>query len=172
VRRGERFGKTADEIRGASTAWRLVVLLNQFRSIGTRDAGHPLERSRTKQCEVPTISARKGRNTHRGRKRVADAIRIVPIAGGKPVPPPNGNLLYFVYLPPGITFVQGGARSCQAFCGYHDAIDSTIFYAAMPYPELRRLPRAALGVGCTHGDELPRVVRGNHGRGARYGLVR
>lgn len=56
------------------------------------------------------------------------------IAGGGPVPKPGPNVLYFVYLPPGITLVQGGARSCQAFCGYHDSIGSTIFYAAMPYP--------------------------------------
>lgn len=56
------------------------------------------------------------------------------IAAGGPVPKPGPNVLYFVYLPPGITLVQGGARSCQAFCGYHDTIDSKIFYAAMPYP--------------------------------------
>lgn len=56
------------------------------------------------------------------------------IAGGKPLPPAGSDVLYFVYLPPGITLVQGGARSCQAFCGYHDSIDETTFYAAMPYP--------------------------------------
>lgn len=25
-------------------------------------------------------------------------------------------------------------RSCQAFCGYHDAINRQIFYAVMPWP--------------------------------------
>ncbi len=30
--------------------------------------------------------------------------------------------------------MQGGSRSCQAFCGYHDAINNHTFYAAMPYP--------------------------------------
>jgi hypothetical protein len=30
--------------------------------------------------------------------------------------------------------VQGGSRSCQAFCGYHNDIGGTIFYAVMPYP--------------------------------------
>jgi hypothetical protein len=49
-------------------------------------------------------------------------------------PQPSSNLLYFVYLPPGVSVVQGGARSCQAFCGYHNDINGTIFYAAMPYP--------------------------------------
>jgi hypothetical protein len=48
-------------------------------------------------------------------------------------PKPNANLLYFVYLPPGVTVVQGGSKSCQAFCGYHDQINGQIFYAAMPY---------------------------------------
>jgi hypothetical protein len=56
------------------------------------------------------------------------------IAAGAPVPKPGPDSLYFLYLPPGITLVQGSARSCQAFCGYHDSIGSTTFYAAMPYP--------------------------------------
>ena len=30
--------------------------------------------------------------------------------------------------------VQGGAASCQAFCDYHNATSSGIFYAVMPYP--------------------------------------
>jgi hypothetical protein len=49
-------------------------------------------------------------------------------------PQPNPNTLYFVYLPPGISVVQGGSRSCQAFCGYHNDINGQIFYAMMPYP--------------------------------------
>jgi hypothetical protein len=49
-------------------------------------------------------------------------------------PQPSANTLYFVYLPPGVAVVQGGSRSCQAFCGYHDNINGRIFYAVMPYP--------------------------------------
>jgi hypothetical protein len=49
-------------------------------------------------------------------------------------PPPSANTLYFIYTPPGVAIVQGGARSCQAFCGYHDDIGGKIFYAAMPFP--------------------------------------
>ena len=49
-------------------------------------------------------------------------------------PPPNRNMLYFIYLPPGVAVVQGGGRSCQVFCGYHDAINGKIFYAVMPWP--------------------------------------
>jgi hypothetical protein len=60
------------------------------------------------------------------------------IAAGGAVPPPGPDQLYFVYLPPGTAVVQGGARSCSAFCGYHDAIaggaSGEIFYAVMPYP--------------------------------------
>jgi hypothetical protein len=50
------------------------------------------------------------------------------------LPKPGENLLYFVYLPSGVTISQGGDRSCQAFCGYHNDIGGEIFYAAMPYP--------------------------------------
>jgi hypothetical protein len=56
------------------------------------------------------------------------------IAAGGGVPKPSANMLYFIYLPPGVTLTQGGGRSCQAFCGYHDQIGGTTFYAAMPYP--------------------------------------
>jgi len=50
------------------------------------------------------------------------------------VPKPDANTLYFVYLPPGTVVVQGGSRSCQAFCGYHDTFGSGIYYAVMPFP--------------------------------------
>jgi hypothetical protein len=50
------------------------------------------------------------------------------------VPQPSANSLYFIYVPPGVRVIQGGAGSCQAFCGYHDDISGQIFYAVMPYP--------------------------------------
>jgi hypothetical protein len=50
------------------------------------------------------------------------------------LPQPDANTLYFLYLPPGVAVVQGGGRSCQAFCGYHDNVNGQIFYAVMPYP--------------------------------------
>jgi len=50
------------------------------------------------------------------------------------VPKPDANTLYFIYLPPGTAVVQGGSRSCQAFCGYHDTFGSGIYYAVMPFP--------------------------------------
>lgn len=50
------------------------------------------------------------------------------------VPPATANLLYFIYLPPGVKLIQGGGSSCQTFCGYHNDIAGQVFYAAMPYP--------------------------------------
>jgi hypothetical protein len=56
------------------------------------------------------------------------------LATNSALPKPGGNMLYFVYLPPGVSVSQGGDRSCQAFCGYHNDISGQIFYAVMPYP--------------------------------------
>lgn len=56
------------------------------------------------------------------------------IASNKAFPQPSANTLYFVYMPQGVKVVQGGASSCQAFCGYHNDINGQIFYALMPYP--------------------------------------
>lgn len=55
-------------------------------------------------------------------------------ATGKAVPKPTRNTLYFIYVQPGVRVVMGGSASCQAFCGYHNAIGTTVFYAVMPYP--------------------------------------
>ena len=50
------------------------------------------------------------------------------------LPATNANTLYFVFLPDGVTVVQGGSSSCQAFCGYHDSFRNGVYYAVMPYP--------------------------------------
>jgi hypothetical protein len=55
------------------------------------------------------------------------------IASNKTFPKPGANTLYFIYVAPGVKVTLGGSASCQAFCGYHDAINSKIFYAVMPY---------------------------------------
>ncbi len=49
-------------------------------------------------------------------------------------PRPTPNTLFFIYLPPGTSVAQGGARSCQAFCGYHNDIAGQLYYAVMPFP--------------------------------------
>jgi hypothetical protein len=50
------------------------------------------------------------------------------------LPTPTPNALYFIFLPPGVRVSAFGGVSCQAFCGYHDAIQNQIFYAVMPFP--------------------------------------
>ena len=49
------------------------------------------------------------------------------------LPPNDPNMLYFVYLDPGVVSVMGGSKSCQSYCGYHNAVGA-IYYAVMPYP--------------------------------------
>jgi hypothetical protein len=49
-------------------------------------------------------------------------------------PAATSNTLYFVFLQPGVNVTQGGGASCKVFCGYHEAIGSSVFYAVMPYP--------------------------------------
>ena len=56
------------------------------------------------------------------------------IKNNSSVPKPDADTLYFIYLPPGTAVVQGGSRSCQAFCGYHDTFGSGVYYAVMPFP--------------------------------------
>lgn len=56
------------------------------------------------------------------------------ISSNPAFPQPGPNTLYFVYLPPGVAVTQGGGRSCQVFCGYHNDINGQVFYAVMPYP--------------------------------------
>jgi hypothetical protein len=68
---------------------------------------------------------------------VSDA-RIQQALGGwidaGTVPGPTADSLYFIYLPPDVSVTQGGSRSCQAFCGYHNATAADVYYAVMPYP--------------------------------------
>ena len=56
------------------------------------------------------------------------------ISANAAFPKPTPSTLYFLYFPPGVKVIQGGAASCTAFCGYHNDINGQIFYAAMPYP--------------------------------------
>ena len=49
------------------------------------------------------------------------------------VPKRTASSLYFIYLEPGTVSVMGGSKSCQNYCGYHDAVGA-VYYAVMPYP--------------------------------------
>jgi hypothetical protein len=57
------------------------------------------------------------------------------IGGNQSFPQPDGNTLYFVYLPSGVTVTLQGSQSCSAFCGYHDAFSTQTYYAVEPYPD-------------------------------------
>ena len=59
---------------------------------------------------------------------------LAQLIGAGTVPSPTANTLYFVYLPPNVSVTQGGSSSCLAFCGYHNATGSDVYYAVMPYP--------------------------------------
>ena len=56
------------------------------------------------------------------------------LAGNKAFPQPGKNTLYFLYLESGVTVTMGGSKSCSSFCGYHNNIGNSTFYAVMPYP--------------------------------------
>lgn len=59
--------------------------------------------------------------------------RLKAWIAAKTVPKTTKNTLYFVYLEPGIVSVMRGSKSCQNYCGYHDAVGK-VYYAVMPYP--------------------------------------
>jgi hypothetical protein len=94
------------------------------------------------------------------------------IAHNQGVPHPTPNTLYFVYTPPGVRIVQGGAASCTAFCGYHNDISGTVFYAAMPYPGCSGCLGGLTVLDAPDLDQLPRTVRGDHRPNPRPGVVR
>jgi hypothetical protein len=87
-----------------------------------------------------------------------NAIRIMlqhELGGNVGIPAPTPTSLYFVFLPPGVSVAAGGDRSCQAFCGYHDHVETQILYAVVPYPNcsgcLGNLPALdALTSVCSH----------------------
>jgi hypothetical protein len=55
------------------------------------------------------------------------------IANGT-VPPWDENTLYFIYIGNGVKVTMGGSASCSSFCGYHDSIGNSNYYAVMPFP--------------------------------------
>jgi hypothetical protein len=80
---------------------------------------------------------------------VRDAI------AARSLPDPTPNTLYALFLPPGVTVELQGSRSCRAFCGYHDAIDGSVFYAILASPDCTgcgggRPPLEALTITSSH----------------------
>lgn len=68
----------------------------------------------------------------------------------KTVPKNTKNTLYFIFLDPGVISIMGGSKSCQNYCGYHDAVGS-VYYAVMPYPTC---------AGCLGGMTAPDALTG------------
>ncbi|GAA2143598.1 hypothetical protein GCM10009760_30190 [Kitasatospora kazusensis] len=104
----------------------LLDMLGEYRDVNGLQVGHGSHIGRA----VVTTPAPKHVVTDAGIQHL-----LQQELGANPAfPAADTETLYFVYLPPGTSVVQGGSRSCQAFCGYHNDIGGQIFYAAMPYP--------------------------------------
>lgn len=58
---------------------------------------------------------------------------------------PDANTLYFIYLPPGVVSTLNGQRSCSTFCGYHNHIAASVFYAVEPFIDCP---------GCNFGSDI------------------
>ena len=93
-------------------------------SVGSKLIGH----GRFLGSSVRTESAPQGSVTDASvRSQLKQWIRA------KAVPKTTANTLYFIFLEPGVVSVMGGSRSCQNYCGYHNAAGK-VYYALMPYP--------------------------------------
>jgi hypothetical protein len=67
------------------------------------------------------------------------------------LPTNDGNNLYMVYFPPGVTIAQGTSHSCQEFCAYHGTFTlggKDAFYGVIP--DLG----GACATGCGTGSQL------------------
>ena len=80
------------------------------------------------------------------------------------IPPWDGNTLYVVFLPSGVTVTQGGSASCQTFCGYHNAIIDPntnaplAYYGVLPYPDCAGCMQTATGGTLQPFDALTSVI--------------
>ena len=93
-------------------------------SVGSKLIGH----GRFLGSRVRTESAPQGSVTDASvRSQLKQWIRA------KAVPKTTANTLYFIFLEPGVVSIMGGSRSCQNYCGYHNAAGK-VYYALMPYP--------------------------------------
>jgi hypothetical protein len=52
------------------------------------------------------------------------------------LPVPDGNTLFMIYFPPGVSITVDGQSSCSSFCAYHEGFTSkthgNVFYGVMP----------------------------------------
>ena len=108
----------------------LMDLLGEY-SVPGKDIGHG------KRTGTTTItSTDPGTLQPDGSRIVADADIQAAIQGwisNHDIPQPDANTLFFVYMPPNVRVDAFGTSSCTGFCGYHNAINGSIFYAVEPY---------------------------------------
>lgn len=102
----------------------LIDQLGEY-SIGGRTIGHG-SRTGTTTISEPALGASITDT------QIQQTLQQLTQAGT--LPSPTANTLYFLYLPPNVPVSQGGSRSCQGFCGYHNATSADLYYAVMPYP--------------------------------------
>lgn len=111
----------------------LMDALSEY-GVDGRSIGHGRRSTSTVLAGAPTPAALDD-------ARLREALRSALPS----LPPRSANTLYSLFLPPGVAVAMGGSRSCQAFCGYHDAVDGEIFYAVLPFPSC---------AGCLGGAEV------------------
>ena len=104
---------------------------------------------------LTAVDGRQGTAQHIGRGSFAGKVTIRPttaakaltdamvqqelesqVAAGK-LPKPDGDSLYMIYFPAGVSITIEGQRSCSAFCAYHEGfksarLGSSVFYGVMP----------------------------------------
>jgi hypothetical protein len=79
------------------------------------------------------------------------SAEIKKLIGAGKIPKNDGNTLYMVYFPPGVTISMGGDSSCSSFCAYHNSDTyggQSLYYGVMPH-----LGGACAG-GCGGGTEF------------------
>jgi hypothetical protein len=69
----------------------------------------------------------------------SDLQKIISNAiGAGSLPKPDGETLFVLFLPDGVTVQMGSDASCTTFCGYHDTFSlsdgSAVYYAVLPFP--------------------------------------
>lgn len=125
----------------------LIDVLREY-SVAGQDIGTG------KRTGSKTITASEpGQKVAGGRREIDDADIQQALQGwidNGTIPQPNGNTLYFVYLPPGVTSVLNGDRSCTKYCGYHEVINNTIFYAVEPFIKCK---------GCKFGNLIDSLTK-------------
>jgi hypothetical protein len=98
-----------------------------------------------------------------GRREVSDEEIQLTLGGwiaSGTVSAPNPNTVYFVYLPPDVVAVLAGLRSDDnpGFCGYHNQVGSTTFYAVATYTRCHRGPEMIDSLTAVSSHELCELI--------------